>query len=143
MYVFLKIKISTIDSGVVDQDVNPPERMPRFLHARLDGRAVGCNVELHGYSSIRTNSVDSVAKGVKPVGSTSGGNDYAAGFGEVEAEFEAGAGGCASDHDDFALELRPWLKLVRDFSCHFGVKKRFKFCFYFLMHMSSKAEILL
>ena len=62
--------------------------------------------------------VDLVAERLESVNSAGGRHYLAAGFGEVEAELAAETRGSAGDQDHLALQVLPWLEVVRDLACH-------------------------
>jgi hypothetical protein len=102
--------MDTSDAGVVDQDVDAAEGVPGPLHRRLQGRAPGGDVKLHGHRAGPVGGrggVDLVAERAEAVGAAGGGDDAAAGARQVQAEVAADAGGGARHQHHLAIQPAP------------------------------------
>nr|GMD24832.1 hypothetical protein Iba_chr08cCG4320 [Ipomoea batatas]GMD27662.1 hypothetical protein Iba_chr08eCG0010 [Ipomoea batatas]GMD53084.1 hypothetical protein Iba_scaffold174998CG0010 [Ipomoea batatas]GME17353.1 hypothetical protein Iba_scaffold18627CG0010 [Ipomoea batatas] len=90
--------VATSNTGIVNQGVDTSERGPSLLNGGLDGGTACADIEHNSHrSGLRngvgiagtTDSIDLVAERFEAVHSACGGDDSAAGFGQVEAEFSA------------------------------------------------------
>ena len=85
----------TSDTGIIDQSIHSPKRLPSFLYGNLNCGSIGADVQLHSYGSntIRTphhpRLIDLIAERLEAVNPPSSGNNSAAGLGQVETKFSA------------------------------------------------------
>ena len=107
----------TPNPGVVHQSIDAAEAVPGLLHGPIDCTAIGGQVELHagGFGRLRFprhrhhHPVDLFAERLESVEPAGGGDDGAAGSGEIEADLPANPGGSPGHHHYFPLQLSPWL----------------------------------
>nr|GMD44807.1 hypothetical protein Iba_chr10dCG4020 [Ipomoea batatas] len=103
----------TSNAGIVNQCVDPPKRVPSPLNGRLNGRTIRANVELNGHCSQRrtgarlagADSIDLVAERLEAVDTARGGDDSAAGLGQVEADLSADPRRRSGHHSHLAAHL--------------------------------------
>nr|GMD41845.1 hypothetical protein B296_00022806 [Ipomoea batatas] len=97
---------TTSNTGIVNQCVDTSEGGPGLLNGGLDDGTAGADIEHNSHGSGRrngagiagTDSIDLVAERFEAVHSARRGDDSAAGFGQVEAEFSAQPRRGSGDH---------------------------------------------
>nr|GMD41846.1 hypothetical protein Iba_chr10bCG3610 [Ipomoea batatas]GMD46446.1 hypothetical protein Iba_chr10eCG3360 [Ipomoea batatas] len=112
--------------------VDPAKRVPSPLNGRLNGRTIRANVELNGHCSERrtgarldgADSIDLVAEQLEAVDTARGGDDSAAGLGQVEADLSADPRRRSGHHRHLAGKVPPRLQMARHFhtALHFALR---------------------